>query len=235
MAEPWLIHTVVFDLDDTLYPERDYVLSGFKAVDEWLVADHAITGFYDHAVTLFTAGRRGKIFDEALLALGCTPSAALVQQLVAAYRSHRPDLSLFPDADAALEWAGKRFNLGLITDGYREVQVRKIEALGLETRIPCRIVTDALGREFWKPHPEAYRRVMAHYGGEASGYVYVADNPRKDFIAAKALGWKTMRFRRTGREHADYEPNAAEAADVDIASLVEIPDFFMPKESAHGR
>ena len=29
---------IVFDLDDTLYPERDYVLSGFKAVASWAEA-----------------------------------------------------------------------------------------------------------------------------------------------------------------------------------------------------
>ena len=35
-ADRWPVHTVVFDLDDTLFAERDYVLSGFRAVDEWI-------------------------------------------------------------------------------------------------------------------------------------------------------------------------------------------------------
>ena len=29
------LEAVVFDLDDTLYPEADYVLSGFQAVADW--------------------------------------------------------------------------------------------------------------------------------------------------------------------------------------------------------
>ena len=47
---------VVFDLDDTLFPERQYVLSGFRAVDMWLKEAHGLIGFYDHANALFNEG-----------------------------------------------------------------------------------------------------------------------------------------------------------------------------------
>jgi putative hydrolase of the HAD superfamily len=151
--------------------------------------------------------------------LAATPE--LVASMLQVYREHEPPIVLSPDTRDVLDWGASRFNLGLITDGYAGVQERKIKALELERRIPCRIVTDALGREFWKPSPESYRRVMAHYAGPAGGFVYVADNPRKDFIGARLLGWRTIRLRRPGGEHAAYTATSAETADHDITSLAE--------------
>lgn len=226
MIEQAQIHTAVFDLDDTLYPERDFVLGGFAAAGAWLRVTHGVAGFAEIASHLFATGRRGTIFNEALPLIGLEPKAELVAQLVETYRSHEPHLRLFPDAVAAIAWAAPRFHLALITDGFAGVQARKIRALGLEAIIGCRIITDELGREFWKPSPEPYRRVMIHSPGRASGYVYVADNPRKDFIGARQLGWRTVRVRRPGGEHSDYEPTAAEAADQETVDLHGLQQLF---------
>ena len=51
-----MIRTVVFDLDDTLFPEREFVLSGFAAVDAWLRNNRAITGFAERASAESRAG-----------------------------------------------------------------------------------------------------------------------------------------------------------------------------------
>ena len=218
MAKPWRVHTVVFDLDDTLYPERDYVLSGFGAVDKWLEETHGLSGFAVLAGRHFEAGSRGKIFDECLPLVGRRAEAELIARMLAVYRDHEPAIRLFPDADRALErttQAGR--NIALITDGYAGVQARKIRALGLESRITCRIITDELGREHWKPSPEPFRRVMAAFPGPQAGYVYVGDNPRKDFIGCRQLGWRSVRMRRPGGDHATYVATAMEAAEVEVA------------------
>jgi putative hydrolase of the HAD superfamily len=228
MIDPRSAHTIAFDLDDTLYPECDFVLSGFAAVDGWLRQTHSAQNFAVCAGKLYAAGRRGKIFDEALPLIGVEPTPGLVVKLVEIYRAHEPKLKLFPDAAEILGWAAPHFRLALITDGYAEVQIRKIRALGLESIISCRIITDELGRSHWKPSPEPYRRVMAQYPGPADGYVYVADNPRKDFIGAKQLGWRTVRVRRPGGEHADYVPTEAEAPDGEITNLLSLRQLVLP-------
>ena len=227
MDEILPVHTVAFDLDDTLYPEREFVFSGFEAVDKWLQEKHSVHGFADVARKIFYTGRRGKIFDEVLPLLGVEPKPNLLASLVEVYRTHEPTLTLFSDAREILEWAAPRFRLALITDGYAEVQARKIRALGLESLISCQIITDELGRAHWKPSPVPYRRVMANYPGPASGYLYVADNPRKDFIGAKQLGWKTIRMRRPEGEHADYLPTAAEAPDGEITTLLPLRQLLL--------
>jgi putative hydrolase of the HAD superfamily len=228
MSDRWPIHTIVFDLDDTLYLERDFVLSGFAAVDRWLASERGIAGFGERAGRLFGEGARGRIFDTVLGELGLDAAPAEVERLVAIYREHAPTLTLLPDSEAALAWATPVFQLGLITDGYAAVQRRKIRALDLEPRIACRIVTDDWGRECWKPSPEPYRRVMAHFPGPAAGYVYLGDNPRKDFLAARALGWRTIRVRRPGGEHTAYLATAEEDAEREIDSLGDIAALFAP-------
>lgn len=222
MGESLRIRTLVLDLDDTLYPERDYVRSGFRAADGWLRGRRAREGFFAAAWTLFEAGRRGRIFDEALDQLGVPEAAALVPQLVDVYRAHEPEIALFPDAVALLDWAAGRHALAIITDGHAAVQRRKLRALGLEARVPEIVVTDELGRDCWKPHPAAFERVMRRFGGAPDGFIYVGDNPRKDFLAPKRLGWRTVRVRRPGGEHGDYAATAAEEAEFSVGDLQDL-------------
>lgn len=226
MDSRWAIHTLVFDLDDTLYAEREFVLSGFQAVDAWLNRHKRLPGFAAEAERLFAAGHRGLIFDEVLASLGAAPSRSAVDELVAVYRNHAPTLTMPMEAGEILEWGRRLFRLALISDGFHATQALKVEALGIRPLFSACILTDELGREFWKPHPESFRRVMTQLPGPASGYVYVADNPRKDFIAPRALGWRTVRLRRPDGEHHLYEASVAEAADVEIASLRELPGLI---------
>src|SRR5438270_652065 len=94
MDSPWPIHTLVFDLDDTLFAESEFVRSGFRAAGAWLHQNRGRIGFAGEAERLFAAGHRGRIFDEALTQLGAPVDPTLVQQLVTVYREHTPHLTL---------------------------------------------------------------------------------------------------------------------------------------------
>ena len=192
------VQVVVFDVDDTLYLERDYVRSGFRAVGDWLASEHGVTGFSDAAWNTFLSGVRGRIFNHALEALGCEQTPELIGQLVKAYREHDPDIALAPDAAVALEEAVKRGPVSVITDGPVASQERKVRALGLQAVAHPVICTWRAGREFGKPHERAFREVEEATGMSGERLVYVADNPTKDFVAPRALGWRTIRVRRPG-------------------------------------
>ena len=161
--------------------------------------------------------------------------AALVGELIRIYRAHRPDLQLLPDAEAALAWTRPRFALALISDGFLEVQQAKAAALGLGARLDTLVFTDGWGREHWKPSPRAFQRVMERHPGPAGGYVYIADNPRKDFIAPRQLGWRTIRVRRAGGEHADYEARPDEASEREMADLFGLDGCLKPMEPEQAR
>lgn len=214
------VPTFVFDLDDTLYPERDYVRSGFSAVGVHMAAK-GVPGFGKTLWDLFEDGVRGDTFNRALAAHDHPVSPEMIKTLVEIYRTHAPVIALSPDAASILDHLDQTgVPYGVITDGPLVMQRAKIAALNLETRAGIVICTDAYGCECWKPHPRAFEKTQAYFNRPGPQMVYVGDNPTKDFKAPRDLGWLTVRLRHAQGEHAGAEPvSAAFRADAEIATL----------------
>ena len=210
-AAPW--QAVVFDLDDTLYPERDFVLSGFRAVAAWLEARIGVPAAhgYDELRALFAAGVRGNTFDRWLEERGL-PAHAFVPEMVRVYREHEPRLSPFPEVPELLAALRRGSRLGLVSDGPLAVQRAKLAAVGLEQFFDAVVFSDAWGREAWKPSLLPFTTVLERLGTPAAASVYVADNPVKDFLGARRVGMRTVRVRRPGGEYAHLGPPAGEHA-----------------------
>lgn len=206
---------IVFDLDDTLYLERDYVLSGLKAVGDWAIANLALHGLGTAMIDRFEVGYRTRLFDEALIELGFHPSERLITRMLAVYRQHRPDIRLADDAAAFLARRHPRTAFAVITDGFLDAQKRKIRALNLYRRgIHLGICTDRWGREGWKPNQRAFRHIESIFGLSGMKYTYVADNPTKDFHAPISLQWDTVRIARPQRMHIAPSGDLIDAARV---------------------
>lgn len=215
---------VVLDMDDTLFLERDYVLSGLAAVDAVVANRHGLKGFAECAWRLFCAGVRGRIFDEALKEMGVNLQSENVAQLVAVYRSHLPHIKLTEDSLRFLNAAQRQgLRIALVSDGPFVSQEAKVRALKLETFISPIVLTDAFGRDAWKPSSRGYLEVFERLGGSHSDYIYIGDNPAKDFIAPNALGWRTIRLRRPQGEHANASaPSKDGVPHWEIASFDEL-------------
>jgi glycosyltransferase involved in cell wall biosynthesis/FMN phosphatase YigB (HAD superfamily) len=194
---------VVLDIDDTLYLERDYARSGFTAIGEWARAELGVDDLGERAWAAFEAGTRGTIFDEALAAAGVEPSPELVPSLVEVYRSHAPDIVLHADARAWLDGLPADVTVAVVTDGPLASQRAKAEALGLDRWAEHIVFTAQLGPDRGKPHPAAFELLERTVGLSDVACAYVADNPAKDFRAPHALGWRTVRVRRSGGLHAN--------------------------------
>jgi putative hydrolase of the HAD superfamily len=211
--------TLVFDLDDTLYLERDYVRSGIRVVDAWARSTLGLDGLAAAATSLVESGQYGKLFDAALAILGVPADPAIIDRMVSVYREHAPDIQLAPDARAFLT-AGHDYAFALISDGYSVAQHGKIDALDLPRfGLDPIICTDDWGRDYWKPHKRAYETVQAAHAGRSTRFIYVADNPAKDFLAPRALGWATVQIDRPGAIHARMAPSDAHRADMVIESF----------------
>ena len=191
------IKAVILDLDDTLYPEKDFVYSGFKAVARYLKQTGLVKkDLYGLMLQNFKNGNRTNTFNETLKLENIEPQEELINSLVKVYRSHKPDISLFSDAVFFLERIHNKKKLGLLTDGYLNVQKNKVAALGIEHFFDIIIYTDEMGRAFWKPHKAGYEKIMNTLGVTGKECIYIADNPSKDFFSANKLGWKTVRIKR---------------------------------------
>lgn len=98
------IDAIIFDLDDTLYPERAFVMSGFRAASVFAasVAPVCSETLVERLQNDFTAGVRGNAFEVALRSVDAY-SEQLEAEMVDAYRSHAPTLTPFPEVVATLE------------------------------------------------------------------------------------------------------------------------------------
>ncbi len=217
--------TVVFDLDDTLYPERQWALSGFRAAERWAKEALGLDGLAADMTRLLDQGHRGRIFDMVLSErLGDAPPDT-VQALVDAYRANAPELTLFDDAQWVLDHLAPHMALGLVTDGEEDLQSKKIAALGIAPRFSSLVITGALGpnREFWKPHRKPFEAVAAGLPKDGRRLVYVGDNPSKDFISPNAMGWLSVQIVRPGGIHDGAKTvEGGEPAHV-IESLYALP------------
>ena len=204
-----IFQLVAFDLDDTLYPEREFVHSGFTAVAQHL-ADLGVIdaeSFFTTATSLFVAGARGNIFDLALERLAVVFPAARLGELVRVYREHQPQIRPFADSAKLLKLLREKgVLLALISDGPCPTQENKLRALGLEAYFDHLVFTGAHGEDWGKPSPRAFLEVMGASGAPAAACVYVADNPAKDFVGPNRLGWHTIRVRETIGIYSDVSP-----------------------------
>jgi putative hydrolase of the HAD superfamily len=221
-----VIRGVVFDLDDTLYPESDYVLSGFEAV----AADAGVTAEERAELRAwlskaFASGVRGDTFDRIRERFPAVAGRVSTARMVERYRQHRPALTLTTGVASVLDaLAGAGLRLGIISDGPRDSQAAKVEALGMAVWCSPIVLTETLGPGMGKPHPAAFQLVQQTWGLEHQELVYVADNPQKDFVAPRQLGWHSIRLRQVGQLHEHVLPaGPSDAPDLEIAQLTDLP------------
>jgi len=214
------VRCVVFDVDDTLYLERDYVRSGIHAVSEWLAARMPASEFERRAWNMFIGGVRHTLFDQALEACGLPVERQLIEQMVEIYRLHSPSIRPTADAERCLDTLQAAVSLAIVTDGFAAGQRAKVKALGIENRMAAIVYTDDFENGFGKPDPRGFRAVEDVIGVTGSACVYIGDNPIKDFAGPRALGWRTVRIRRLDGLHADVEGGDA---DVELPDLEGLP------------
>ena len=185
----------LFDLDNTLYPETDFVRSGFSAVAEWLATRFAADSARSLGLMLDAMQRdgRGRVFDTTLTQLGLGARVP-VELLLHVYRTHEPMISLAPEVRSMLErLRSEGVALGLVTDGASCVQHAKVAALGLGDLFEAIVCTDDLGPGHGKPSLVPFQIALGLLGCEPGESAYVADDARKDFIAPNALGMCSVR------------------------------------------
>lgn len=204
---------VIFDLDDTLYPERSYVLSGFRAVAAWSDVELGIAAdrVFSELIDIHDRGERHLTFNR-WLECHRQPIETLLPRMIVVYRKHRPSIKPYEGVPELLRCMRKSFLLGLLTDGFGAVQRLKLEAIELGCFFNEILFTDDLGRESWKPSPKPFEIIARRLGVAPSEAVYIGDNPQKDFFGPRSIGMKTVRIRRERGYYADEEPPSPQYA-----------------------
>jgi len=180
---------ICFDLDDTLCKEIVFLKSGYRKIAELIARRYNLR--YDEVyVRMLDWYHKGEnAFSNVNDYYGLDNP---IEDYLNVYRYHHPDICLDNNVYNTLKCLkDKGANLGIISDGRSITQRNKIEALRLDTFFDNDniIISEEFGSE--KPALENYRFFMTKYPN-AESFIYVADNPKKDFIAPNQLGWKTV-------------------------------------------
>ena len=189
--------TLVFDLDDTLYKELDYQKSGVT-----VVSDH-IKSLYGRDIKdqlIAAIQERVDIWSLACDLLNLPIETK--ETFLWIYRLHDPKISMTPSAKKAIDRISKTAkNIAILTDGRSFTQRKKLEALGL-SHIPAFI-----SEEYQSVKPSNKRFAIIMDELTADNYVYIGDNPKKDFFAPNSLNWITVCLQPSNDNVHQYDIN----------------------------
>lgn len=188
---------VLFDLDGTLYDDIVFVRGAMRAVAEFLASRVSLAAVTIHERLVDEVARfgRGRVFDVVLEELGLL--RRLVPTLVYVYRSARPPSDPFEDAVPLLERLNRAgAALGILTDGTALVQGAKVDLLGLRELMDAVVLTDAVGEGRPKPDTMGFEIACELLGVPPERTSYVANDLRKDFIAPRKLGMRSIQVKR---------------------------------------
>ncbi|MFI3246989.1 MAG: HAD family hydrolase [Ferrimonas sp.] len=210
----------VFDLDDTLYLEKNYQHSGYLHIANHLKKTYKKDVYQ---IIKLASEQRKDVFHEICSALLLPNSVK--QSLLWMYRLHIPQIELSSNVNDALSLIKTRsLAMAIITDGRSVTQRNKLHALGLSD-------VDCLISEEWgelKPGTLRFQEIERRYP-DAKKYIYVGDNIKKDFVTPKNMNWITIGLRDSGNNiHSqnislvtdDYLPHFW------INSLSELQDYI---------
>jgi FMN phosphatase YigB (HAD superfamily) len=241
---------VVVDLDDTLFPQAEFLAGAAVAVGAAATRAGLDGTAVERALTaeLAAGSDAGGTIDRALLAVGVPRDVVrdLVPPLVAAFLAHVPErLTPYAGVVEALRSLAAAAPLACLTDGNPVVQRAKLSATGLAALLPIIVITDEVGgRAARKPAPVGIREVARRLGVPAERLLVIGDRPAKDVAVAEAVGARAIRVRQGEHAAAPDVPAAwAVAEDFPAAAALALrvcapsvhPDGVIPAEVLQNR
>lgn len=186
----------LIDLDDTLYEEKQFVLSGYGVVSEHIAGRSAFSApeIYDYLHYVVLKFGRSGAFDRLLSAFDL--GSVRVTELVDIYRNHSPKISFYPGVGDVLGELRKIAPLAVVTDGAAAMQRQKVAALSLAKFVDVVVLCDDLNAP--KPDVTAFEFGAQQLGTAIDECAIIGDDPMHDIAAAKSLGIQAIRV-KTGR------------------------------------
>lgn len=219
-----MIKAVIFDLDDTLISERQYIDSGYRNIAEYLsnCLNMDASDIYKILMRLYMISPK-YVFNRFYDTLGINYIDDVILNLVNRYRNHKPDIEFYKDVVPLLNYLkNKGIKTGIISDGYAETQKQKLAAICAYDYFDEILLTDEMGREFWKPNPKAFEVMNNKLCVEFDEMVYIGDNPEKDFYISKVYPIRTIRIIRESSVYKNSEYYKGVKETETVYSLSEI-------------
>jgi putative hydrolase of the HAD superfamily len=189
---------ILFDLDDTLYPYRSFVRSGFRAIGRFLADRHGLSAVAVVQVLgrSMAGGRSGR--EVQTLCEHFDLPDTLVPTLVAIIRDQQPRLRLPRESARVLAALRSSWRVAVLTNGDPAVQRRKLAALGVADLVDAALCAVECGDPRGKPAPVVFLTALDRLGVAPSRAVFVGDDMRADIEGARVVGMKTIHMNAPG-------------------------------------
>ncbi len=204
---------IFFDLDDTLYPYND---SNARIQSEYEAINHFCKRYphcnFLEAFALYNDAKRA-----IKKRLACFPAQdnrelwfiefmqkegildrKLLQEMEEIYWQYViKNVVPYYDATLILPYLAKKYTMGIITNGFKSIQEKKLNALGISSYFSVIATSSEAG--FNKPHSDVFRLALRRAGMRAMNAVMIGDNPYFDMFPANKLKITSIWLRRGQR------------------------------------
>ena len=211
----------VFDLDDTLYEERDFVFNGYFKVSQYLKKKFKINNSYNKLKYIYLTSGRKKIFDKILKKNDIFTQRTL-KKCISIYRSNNLKLKLKPHIKKFLKKNRKKNYI--VTDGMGHIQKSKIKNLNIKKYFRKIFYTGYYGKKALKPSLYCFEKIKKIENCKWSDIVYVGDNPYKDFKNLNKKNVLTIRIKEG--LYRDVVVKKTDDASFSIFNLNELNNFL---------
>lgn len=212
MTPKWIF----FDLDDTLFDfSHASIISLHRLWDEsqeirlrFSTAKAFIDEYHIHNRRMWDLHEHGKISAEVLkterFRLTVAPERSdedtikRMHSLNDRYLWHLGECNTpIEGANELLDELSRKCLIGVLTNGFTEVQYRKLHTTGLDRFIQRMIISDEIGIQ--KPDMRLFRYAERETGAIPGNTVMVGDNPENDIQGALDAGWHAIYYEWKGK------------------------------------
>ena len=145
--------------------------------------------------------RLKSVFDT----VGYTASDDLIHFLSEEYINHLSSFNhLFPDAVEVLDYLKPRYRLHIITNGFQEIQEKKLRNSGIHAYFEHIIDSEMAGVK--KPNPIIFNLALSRAKVAPQKALMIGDSLEADILGAIGVGLHTLHFNAHGGEAHDHGP-----------------------------
>lgn len=124
--------------------------------------------------------------------------------------------NLFGNTLPVLSYLKERYNLHIITNGFEEIQEKKLKNAAIRTYFRHVVNSEMVGVK--KPDPKIFEFALKRAGVKATSSVMIGDSLEADILGAKNVGMQTIHFNSTNDPHHEH--------GIIVNDLIEIKNYL---------
>lgn len=176
----------IFDLDNTLYNECDYLFSGYKAISDYIETkchNHTSAEYYDFLTSTYNQDGRSGLFDKLITHYNLQIE---INKLTDILHSHHTEIKLNIQAKELLDYLiGKDKKVYVLTNGNIKQQQNKVELLGINRQYPTLEVIYA-NSITPKPSPISLLMIIKKENVKQENVLFIGDSEVDELTAKNA-------------------------------------------------